>query len=57
VGQLLGYAERQGGLERGELRRRFQSDASVHDLDPWLQNAWRFVSNAGRIQDGGEESA
>jgi hypothetical protein len=56
VGQLLSYAERQGGLEHGELRRRFQADAAVHDLDPWLQNAWRFVSNAGRIQDEGEES-
>jgi hypothetical protein len=56
VGQLLSYAEKRGGLDDGELRRRFQSDASVHELDPWLQNAWRFVSNAGRIQDEGQES-
>jgi hypothetical protein len=58
VGQLLSYAEKQGGMEEGELRRRFQSDASVHDLDPWLQNAWRFVSLAGRIQEEvGEEAS
>ena len=57
VGQLLSYAEKQGGLEEGELRRRFQSDASVHDLDPWLQNAWRFVSLAGKIQEEGEGSS
>jgi hypothetical protein len=57
VGQLLSYAEKQGGLEEGELRRRFQADASVHDLDPWLQNAWRFVSLAGRIQDEGEQTS
>lgn len=57
VGLLLSYAERQGGLEEGELRRRFQADASVHDLDPWLQNAWRYVSLAAKIQDEGEGSA
>jgi hypothetical protein len=57
VGQLLSYAEKQGGLEDGELRRRFQADASLHELDPWLQNAWRFVSNAGRIQEEGEEAS
>ena len=55
VGQLLAYAEKQGGLDEGELRRRFQADASVHDLDPWLQNAWRFVSHAGKIQEEGQE--
>lgn len=55
VGQLLSYAEKQGGLEDGALQRRFQAEASVHDLDAWLQNAWRFVSNAGRIQDEGED--
>ena len=57
VGQLLSYAEKQGGLDEGELRRRFQAEASLHELDPWLQNAWRFVSNAGRIQEEGEESS
>jgi hypothetical protein len=56
VGQLLSYAEKQGGLEHGELRRRFQADAAVHDLDAWLQHAWRFASNAGRIEEGVEES-
>ncbi len=55
VGQLLSYAEKQGGMEDGALRGRFQAEASVHELDPWLQNAWRFVSNAGRIQDEGED--
>jgi hypothetical protein len=54
VGQLLSYAEKQGGLEDGALRRQFQLDASVLDLDPWLQNAWRFVSLAGKIQEEGE---
>jgi hypothetical protein len=57
VGQLLSYAEKQGGLEEGELRRRFQADASVHDLDPWLQNAWRFVSQVGKIQEEGDASS
>jgi hypothetical protein len=57
VGQLLSYAEKQGGLEEGELRRQFQMEASVHNLDPWLQNAWRFVSLAGKIQEEGEESS
>jgi hypothetical protein len=56
IGQLLAYAEKQGGLEEGDLRRRFQEDAAVHDLDPWLQNAWRFVTLAGKIQEEGEET-
>jgi hypothetical protein len=57
VGQLLSYVEKQGGLEDGELRDRFEENAALHELDPWLQHAWRFLSQAGRTQEEGEESS
>jgi hypothetical protein len=55
VGQLLAHAEKQASLPEGRLRRQFQQEASLHSLEPYIQNAWRFVSSAGKIDE--EESA
>ena len=51
VGQLLSYVEKQAALPVGRLRRQFQSDASLHDLDPYIQHAWRFVATAGKVEE------
>jgi hypothetical protein len=51
VGQLLSHAEKQSSLPEGHLRRQFQEDGSLYGLQPHLQNAWRFVSNAGKVEE------
>lgn len=51
IGQLLAYIEKQGSLPEGQLRKRFQDDPSLHILEPWLQNAFRFVTNASRVEE------
>jgi hypothetical protein len=55
IGQLLSYAEHEGSLEEGHLRRQLQEDAALHKIEPWLQNAWRLVSVAGKIDEDSEE--
>ena len=51
IGQLLEHVEKQASLKEGHLRHKFESTASLHDLEPHLQNAWRFVTSAGRVEE------
>jgi hypothetical protein len=51
VGQLLDYAEKKASLSVGELRRQFQADGSLENIEPYLQNAWQFVTTAGKVEE------
>jgi hypothetical protein len=55
AGQLLSHVEKQASLPEGKLTTQFQTDASLHGLDPYLQNAWRFVTTMGKIDEDAEE--
>lgn len=51
IGQLLSYVEKQAGKPDGQLRRELQASAELHGLEPYLQNAWRFVSSASKVEE------
>jgi hypothetical protein len=57
VGQLISHAEQEASRPEGELLKQFQEDGEVHALDPFLQNAWRFVSSAGKFDEDTEEES
>lgn len=51
IAQLLEFADKQAGYKEGHLRQKFEKSASLNELDPYLQNAWRFATNAGKVEE------
>jgi len=51
IGQLLAFVEKQGSLREGHLRERFEAEPSLQVVEPWLQNAFRLVTNASRVEE------